>query len=607
MPPDLARKLFERGAAVWNMYGPTETTVWSTLFRVRSGIDPVLIGRPVANTTVYILDRHLYPAPIGVPGELFIGGDGLARGYRNRPDLTSERFIANPFTQNGKMYRTGDLARYRPDGMIECLGRIDHQVKVRGHRIELGEIESIINRFRGVRQSAVIVREDTPGDQRITAYLVPERDNGSIPVPDIREHVRSNLPEYMVPSFFVTLERLPLTPNGKIDRRSLPVPDNDTAGREHAYIAPRNEREQRIANIWAEVLKVERVGIEDIFFNLGGHSVLATELVNRLNRDLGLGVKLQMLFLEPTIAGLIRNLDQPDDSLKLRYSRSDLLFPIQANGTRPPLFVAAGAHARDEDFLRYLSFLIPSLGDDQPVYGFRPRGVATNDKVFQSVESMAAEYVKIMLEILPDGPYLVGGECVGGIVAYEIAQQLRAQNKDVALLALLDAVCPSPSMAVSFRLRRIFFVEEIKLVLKLATSERPGRFLRKIARLFARKMREQVAGGEQVKFRRRHLHTQVQYRHILFRYRPRKYDGKLTLVVNTEENSSNPTLGWENVDIKETEIHMVPGNHLTRLTVYGNSTGKVIRECIERALEQTRRKTHESADIHFALAGESHA
>ncbi len=290
LPPALAQELLERGVELWNLYGPTETTVWSTLQRITSAAPPIPIGRPVANTRLYILNASLQPAPVGVVGDLYIGGDGLARGYLDRPDLTAERFVANPFGSPGeRMYKTGDLARYRPDGTVELLGRTDHQVKIRGFRIELGEIEAALARLPAVAEAVVVAREDGRGGLRLVAYLVPEEDEAPS-AGELRLSLRSTLPDYMLPAAFVPLKALPRTPNGKIDRRALPAPEPAAARTDAGYQAPSSPTEQAVAEVWREVLQVERVGVYDNFFDLGGHSLLAVEAIAKLGVRLGVKI-----------------------------------------------------------------------------------------------------------------------------------------------------------------------------------------------------------------------------------------------------------------------------------------------------------------------------
>ncbi len=301
LPRDLADRLLGCGRELWNVYGPTETTVWSTVERVQPGRAPIAIGHPIDNTEVYIVDKHLQLVPAGIPGELLIGGLGVAKGYLDRPELTAEKFIADTLGQRsgGRLYRTGDLARWRRDGRLEVIGRIDHQVKLRGFRIELGEIESVLEVSDAVAQAVVICREDRPGDKRLVAYLVAAE--GEIDIAALRTAARERLPEYMLPSAFVRMERLPLTPNGKVDRRALPVPDTD-AFAVAQYTAPRNAEEETLVAIWAEMLGRPQVGIHDNFFDLGGHSLLATQLVTRMQKALGGDIGLRMVFEAPTVA-----------------------------------------------------------------------------------------------------------------------------------------------------------------------------------------------------------------------------------------------------------------------------------------------------------------
>jgi amino acid adenylation domain-containing protein len=301
LPRELADRLMGCGRELWNVYGPTETTVWSTVERVQPGHAPIAIGHPIDNTEVYVVDKHLQLMPAGIPGELLIGGLGVAKGYLDRPELTAEKFIVDTLGQrsDGRLYRTGDLARWRRDGRLEALGRIDHQVKLRGFRIELGEIESVLEARDAVVQAVVICREDRPGDKRLVAYLVAAE--GEIDIAALRAAARERLPEYMMPSAFVTMERLPLTPNGKVDRRALPAPDID-AFAVAQYTAPRNAEEEALVALWAEVLGRPQVGIHDNFFELGGHSLLATQLVTRMQKALGGDIGLRMVFEAPTVA-----------------------------------------------------------------------------------------------------------------------------------------------------------------------------------------------------------------------------------------------------------------------------------------------------------------
>jgi amino acid adenylation domain-containing protein len=307
---DLATQLLAKSAAVWNMYGPTETTIWSTVEQLTAD-QPISIGRPIANTEIYILDPQLQPVPIGITGDLYIGGVGLARGYWQRPDLTNEKFIPHPFKANpARIYQTGDLARYLPDGKIECLGRADYQVKLRGFRIELGEIEALLCQHPTIAQAIAIIREDIPGDHRLVAYLVTKSPSTTPPTPgDLRQFLQQKLPDYFLPSAMVVLPALPLTPNGKIDRQALPAPATANFQLQTSFVAPTTPTEISLAAIWCQVLRIDRVGTGDDFFELGGHSLLATQVISRARQAFAIDIPLQSLFEQPTIAGLASRID----------------------------------------------------------------------------------------------------------------------------------------------------------------------------------------------------------------------------------------------------------------------------------------------------------
>jgi acyl carrier protein len=367
MPQELAAQLVSVVKRVWNLYGPTETTIWSTGHRVTDGDQPILIGRPLANTQCYILDGLRQPLPIGVVGELHIGGDGLARGYLNRPDLAAERFVADPFRGDGaRMYRTGDLARYRADGNIECLGRIDLQVKIRGYRIELGEIEAALKSLPEIAQAVVIAREDTPGDKRLVAYMVASTTETPKPS-ELRRRLKLSLPEYMVPEAYVFLEQLPISPNGKIDHGALPPAESSiqTSKTEYSGFVPlRNTTEEKIAAIFTKLLGVGNVGADSDFFELGGHSLTATRAIALLNLEFGTALPVRVLFHAHTVRQLADLIDKQDENQSDAWP---VLIPIQPQGTRPPLFCVARPNA---NALGYL-FLSNELGGDQPVYGLQ--------------------------------------------------------------------------------------------------------------------------------------------------------------------------------------------------------------------------------------------
>lgn len=429
MPADLAAELIPRCAEVWNMYGPTETTIWSTCTRITNPLD-IHIGRAIDNTEIYILDANYQPLPIGVSGELLIGGDGLARGYLNRTELTADRFISHPFKPGQKLYRTGDLARWRPDGNIDCLGRLDFQVKIRGFRIELGEIETQLGTHPAVKQVVVSVREDTPGEKQLVAYLIAVP--GAAPTEaGLREHLRGKLPHYMVPAAFITLPKFPLTPNGKIDRKALPAPGVSLTTRAPFPVAPRNETEKRLTAIFSQVLGRTPSSVQDSFFDLGGHSLLAVKLMAAIKREFGISLPLARLFEAPNIEKLALLLAQHDGS----ESHWNSLVPIRPKPGKPNLFLVHGAGG---NVLLYRE-IAEAIGPDTSVYGFQSQGLDKRARPLRTIEEMAAHYVKELLNFQPHGPYHLGGYCMGGSVAFEMARLLRAQDRSVGLVALLDS------------------------------------------------------------------------------------------------------------------------------------------------------------------------
>lgn len=314
---DLAKKLIDRCDSLWNLYGPTETTIWSLGERIEDNGVPISIGRPIGNTQAYVLSRELQPAPIGIPGELYLGGAGLARGYLRRPELTAERFVPNPFSAEGgeQLYRTGDRVRWRGDGKIEFLGRLDEQIKLRGYRIELGEIEAALREQAGIEKAVVVLREDLPGQKQLVGYVVgsipKEGGQADLNLGRLKNGLRQRLPEYMVPGLLMSLPTLPLTPNGKLDRKCLPAPETGVGARGAAYVAPRTPIEEILCSLWAEVLRIKEVGVQDNFFELGGQSLLAAQVTARIKKIFHIDVPLRRLFETPTIADIAKVIEDP--------------------------------------------------------------------------------------------------------------------------------------------------------------------------------------------------------------------------------------------------------------------------------------------------------
>ncbi len=463
---ELASQLLARVSSVWNMYGPTEATVWATTYElskqqslVGTQKPAISIGKPIGNTQTYILDQYLQPVPIGISGELYIGGVCLARGYLNRPDLTTEKFIGNPFSNepNSRLYKTGDLARYLPNGDIEYISRIDNQVKIRGFRIELGEIEVLLAKHPEIREVAVIVREDIPGDKRLVGYIVTHQ-NQTPTVNQLRDFLSQKLPKYMIPSAFVTLEALPLTPNGKVDRRALlgysvpsdfvsstplasngkvdshALPKTSFLTSETGFDTPRNPTEEILVAIWTKVLDLQQIGIHDNFFALGGHSLLAMRMFAEIEKTWGIRLSLATLFKKQTIAELATILHQEESSQEWE----SLVMIQQGKPTKPPLFCIHAIWGNVLFYRKLAQYLLP----DQPFYALQAQGLDGKRSPIASIPEMAFNYIKEIQRIQPQGPYFLGGFSLGGQIAFEIARQLHAQGQEVRLLAIFDSGSP---------------------------------------------------------------------------------------------------------------------------------------------------------------------
>ncbi|WP_421655811.1 amino acid adenylation domain-containing protein [Leptothermofonsia sp. ETS-13] len=576
MPRDLADQLLEKEGELWNMYGPTETTVWSAAYQVRPGKGAVPVAGPIANTQIYVLEEFsdrqtisLRPTPIGISGEVHIGGEGLARGYLNRPELTAERFIKDPFRDQpgARLYKTGDLARYRPDGTLEFLGRIDHQVKLRGFRIELGEIESLLNQHPNVKQAVAIVREDEPGDQRLVAYLTIQGNLSPTPL-ELRQFLKQKLPGYMVPAAFVVLEALPLTPNGKVDRRALPVLDlSSSEGDRSDFVAPRDELERQLTEIWETVLQVKPIGIRDNFFELGGHSLSAVRVWAQVEKLLGKTLPITALLQSPTIediANLLRIADGDDEVL------SDLV-PLRTGGNKPPLFCIYG-------ILLYRE-LAEHLDPDQPVYGvylqeevdlIKTGRVDLHSALFSNAQTIAARYLKAIRTLQPHGPYYLAGESFGGVIAYEMAQQLQAEGEEVALVALLDAVAPnSLSFFKRFQIHWQMLLKQGHIYLAERWQENMQLLRRQLSSPFRKVNQHLHSIGAQISQEfastdSEDIRQEVRDR-VLQSYFPQPYTGRVVLFRATEQNlfegNLDKDLGWEPF-IKDFHAFDVPGDHL---------------------------------------------
>ncbi len=604
---DLAAACLERlpGASLYNLYGPTEAAVdvshWTcTPDNVTEGVP---IGRPVANTALYVLDTAMQPVPIGVPGELYLGGVQVGRGYWRRPELTAERFVPDTFGQapDGRLYRTGDRARRRADGAIEYLGRLDSQIKLRGFRIELSEIEATLRHESSVAEAVVVLREDRPNEKRLVAYVVPV---GSNLTPDtLRTALRGTLPDYMVPSVFVVVDALPLSPNGKVDRQALSAPKS--TGRPTAeYVKPTVTLHHQLIQIWEELLDIRPIGITDSFFELGGHSLLAARMVDRIERACGKRIPLATLFTEPTIEHLTRVLlRQEGDAPEPR------IVALNSGGARHPFFFL---HGDQEGGGFYTIALARKLGAEQPFYVLTPYGVGGNVRIPRTIEAMAKAQLKEIRTIQKHGPYILGGFCADGVIAFEMAQQLRACGERVDLLVLLDTD-PAPRKR---RIRQV--IEGVGQLAGLAADAQLDVYLRLCAYDARRKEFGALNRGEQLRLtlhHRRNMREWIRsnvveavelrkvrsgnhlvpvhgprdlegiYRWITAAYRPRSYSGRIVHFWAEEGHAvykDSVRKVWQAI-APNSEFHVMPGAHLTFITTYGDRLAATIAACVAAA------------------------
>lgn len=557
LPKTLLRELEHKPHLV-NLYALTETTSVCTYplpneFDDEAG--PVPVGRPVANVQAYILNSQLQPVPIEVPGEFHVGGPGLACGYLQRSELTDEKFIPNPFSDDpvARIHKTGDLARYLPSGNIEILGRIDDQVQLRGMRVELGEIEAVLTQHPTVRTTVVIAREDVIGDQRLVSYIIPNQ--GQEPIfSELRSFLRERLPEYMMPSAFVLLEALPLNANGKVNRRALPAPDLTRIESETAFVAPRDLLELQLTKIWEKVLGIQPIGVQDNFFDLGGHSLLAVRLFTQIEKAFGKKLPLATLFQAPTIAQLVSILSQEKWSVPW-----SALVPIQPQGSKSPLFCL---HARGGNVLCYRP-LASHLGSDQPVYGIQAQGLDEKQVTLTKVEDMAAYYIKQIRTIQPEGPYRLAGYSSGGIVAFEMAQQLHTQGQKVSLLVLLDAFSPQYYQRTGS--------ERLVHFLRLGLKDKMMYLLEKagVKKMLQRINPKLAQGNGRLSPQAPKQMTPLAsiYIKAVSKYVPQVYPNKAIYfrATNDPTHFFNGRLGWDELFAGGLEIHDVPGSHLSML------------------------------------------
>ena len=560
--PDAVTTAFP-GVEVISLGGATEATVWSNYYPIKNvELHWVSIpyGKPIQNAQYYILDRYLNPCPIGVSGELYIGGECLSSGYFNQPGLTAEKFIPNRFSDSEeRLYKTGDLARYLPDGNIEFLGRIDHQVKIRGFRIELGEIEAVLAQHPAVRETIVLAREDEPGNKRLVAYVTVQKPAPAIS--ELRYFLQQRLPEYMVPSALVLVNALPLTPNGKVDRGALPVPEQTRPDLERAFVAPRNTVEQQLTEIWEKVLGIQPIGVTDNFFDLGGHSLLAVKLFTQIQKKFGRKLSLATVFQAPIVEQLASILSQ--EGYSARWSS---LVTIQLGGFKRPFFCV---HAVEGNVLSYKT-LVNYLDPEQPFYGLQPQGLDGQQVPFTKVEDMATHYIKEIRAVQPEGPYFLGGHSSGGTVAFEMAQQLVAQSQKVAMLAMLDTYSPKLFISNPSIFRSVYVY--LRTLLRLPLQDKVSYFLEKTLwwqSIMNSNYSLDFELWDKYSLTQKLLPHEISLiqsikQATMVDYVPQVYQGKITLFRSKEELRwchYQPQRGWEDLAAGGLEIHEVPGTH----------------------------------------------
>ena len=593
LPQDLAQKLLTRASSLWNVYGPTETTVWSTIKHLTADDKVISIGRPINNTSIYILDKFLKPLAPGVAGEIYIGGDGVAKGYLNRPELTSEKFLDDPFskTPGVKMYRTGDLGKYTHNGEIECLGRIDAQVKIRGYRIETGEIEFQLEKEKDIKEAVVIARPDQLGVDKLVAFVVPDLENlinntAALQVQNWKESLKKSVPDYMVPDNFITVPAMPLTPNGKVDRKALVKHGAVITEETHIYVGPRTDIEKLLTNIWIEYLGVKKISVHDNFFELGGHSLIAVKVMGRIEKETGKRLPLATLFESPTVEKLAQ-LFEPGKSITW-----DSLVPIKPKGKKMPLYMVHGAG------LNVLLFnaLAMNMSPEQPVYGLQAKGLDGIDEPLDKIEDIAAHYISAIIEQNPSGPYALAGYSFGGIIAFEMARQLEALGKEVKMLAMFDTYAyrsPHYDPAVKKLYKRgKFFIKRFLYTFTFSNGFRytlvntgtnvKRRFVRYYWNLRYGKNQSQAGiFGYSNK-----VDVMNEYAEKYYQLKP--YD--IAVDVFRAENRTFymddfENLGWKPYALKGVRIHKIPGEHNTIFKTPNDKTfASILQKCLDESV-----------------------
>jgi amino acid adenylation domain-containing protein len=602
---ELLRTHFSQPCVLVNHMAFTEASVAAQFFIDHDSeiaTSTVPVGYAAEGIEILLTDEEGQEVGPGEIGEIRVRSSHVSPGYWQKPELTKASFNTRPGPKNERCYQTGDMGRRRADGALEHHGRKDLRVKIRGYTVEVAEIEMAFLKLGVVKEAVVMACDDERVGTFLVAYLVTS--GALLPSSsELRGLLGQKLPDYMVPSAYVFMEALPLSPNGKVDRRALPAYDPGKAERDSVFLAPRTPVEEVVAGIWAQVLGVDQIGVEDNFFDLGGHSLLGIQLITQLGTAFQVDLPIHSLFDSPTVAALAKQVEE----LK-RGTRGDKetpwtsLVPIQGGGLRRPFFLIPGGLGGETEFLVYAR-MARYLGRDYPFYGLRARASDKKQQPHTCVEQMAADYVREIRVIQPQGPYLLVGECVGGIVAYEMAQQLLAQGQKVALLAMLDTPRPTGARQLMFWWRKLWArlgIEDRLLGRIIHHWRKPAELgLRGRLKYFvgrSRKFALEVASVSYLKETppnndelKEMWHAEVLrtgYLRCLFRYRPKPYARRVTMLVNETDARGNPKPGWRRLAAGGLEIHTVPGDHFSYIRDHVKDVAEKLRDCLDKAMSQ---------------------
>ncbi|WP_405199930.1 non-ribosomal peptide synthetase [Christiangramia sp. LLG6405-1] len=581
---NIASSLLVSCKSLWNLYGPTETTIYSSLKHILSANEPISIGRPIANTQIYILNEKLELVPPGVVGEIVVGGEGVATGYWKRAGLNAEKFIKDPFCNSGnsRLYRSGDLGKLLPNGEIHCLGRVDNQIKVRGHRIEPGEIEQILNGMEDVKTAAV-----TAYDSCLVAHVVPIKmlEDNSEQIGHWRNCLASSLPAYLVPDLFRISHALPTTPNGKLDRKALIEESITEKSYSRKNIKPRNQTEELISTIWQECLNIENIDVTSNFFELGGHSLMAVQVVSRLEKQLGKRFPVALLFEYSTIEKLAKFVDTKD----VTSFTGDSLLTINSSGSKIPLYFI---HGVGYNALKFKN-LSAQLHSDQPVYGLQGTGVTASGTTLDSVEKIAAHYISAIKKINPDGPYSLAGHSYGGIIAYEMASQFKHYGDKVEKLIMLDSDIDNVFFHKTLVKKQIASITNTagKMVFTLKQMSKSKAkfdfyFNRKKDKVIKQYFSKYAENKNQIIEEQQILRIEEQNNRMIRKYhiKPQLIEVDLLRAVNNIDYMRDPvSLGWKDLALNGLKVHDVTGDHLSMLLPPNDIvTAKILQDILDR-------------------------